>query len=380
MEELQDYSPIVKARTFLVAHQPFFATLLLSMPLIEAKTDEEKAFVPTFGVNGLNIIYNPDFAEKLDIEELVGVLAHEVMHIALMHPFRMGSRIPKVWNYAGDFAINLILTHCDFKLPKGVLLDDKYVGWDSETIYAELMKNAKILKMPDGYGGPLEGDLKSFEGGESDRAMDEHKAKVMVDKAMAVAKMMGNLPSDLEKTINHALEGESNWKEQLRRFMTEPLKDNESWTKQKRHLISQNIYLPALYSLGIGTVAIIIDTSGSVYERTPDFIREVQSICEDCKPKQIIVIQVDAKVQLVTEYEAGDPIEAKIRGGGGTDLREGFKYLAEKGIEPAVCVVCTDMETPFPDGSDMNPIPTYPVIWASTEKQHTGPFGETIYI
>jgi len=372
----REYSNLEKAKIVMVSRHPFFATLLLSMPLIEMVTEEEKAGCPTFGVNGTVIKYNPDFAATLSVEMLTGVLAHEVMHIALLHPFRLDGRIPLIWNFAADFAINLLLIKCGFVLPEGHLYDVKYKGMSSEEIYRDLMQNTVSYQLPEGYGGSLAGDLQEPEGGISDKALAEIKAKILVDKAVAIAKMTGTLPSELEKVIGDAMAGESNWKEELRRFMTEPLKDDQSWNRQQRRFIAQDMYLPALYSTGLGVVGIILDSSGSVFNRASEFLAEITSICEDCKPKTIYVVQVDAEVQQVDVYEPGDPITAKVRGGGGTDLRTGFDWFTAEGIEPSVTVVFTDLETPFPEGKN---IPSYPVIWAATEK-HPVPFGDVLYL
>jgi predicted metal-dependent peptidase len=377
-----EFSNLDKAKTYLVSHEPFFATLMLSMPMREAITDEEKAMVPSMGTNGEELMFNREFVDSLDVQELVGVLAHEVMHVALMHPWRCGARDKQLWNMAGDFAINNILDENGFTLPRDGCHDKKYAGMSSEEIYRELLK--KIQKqgrqkvVGDG-GGALGGDLHdppSAEKGPSELAESENMARVMIGKAVATAKNMGKLPGSLAKHVDESLEKPSDWASELRRFMTEPLKDNQSWQRQQRRFVHQGIYLPAMYSQGMGRVAVIVDTSGSVYDRTGEFISEVQSICEDCKPKEIIVIQVDATVQDVQIYEPGEDIVCKVQGGGGTDLRTGFTWLKKQGIDPVVMVVFTDMETPFPEGKD---IPDYPVTWVSTEN-HKQPFGDILYM
>jgi predicted metal-dependent peptidase len=112
-----------------------------------------------------------------------------------------------------------------------------------------------------------------------------------------------------------------------------------------------------------------IDTSGSIVDEAPEFLAEVQSICEECKPESITVIQCDARVSDVREYEPGDTLSAEIRGGGGTDMREIYKHpaLAEA---PAIMVLLTDGFTPWGDD------PGFPHITVTTAEPC--PYGDNI--
>jgi predicted metal-dependent peptidase len=83
------------------------------------------------------------------------------------------------------------------------------------------------------------------------------------------------------------------------------------------------------------------------------------------------VLYVDTQVQRHDTFEAGDEFGLEFFSGGGTDMPAGFTYLTEHGIDPAVCVVLTDMYTDF--GTE----PGFPVIWcASTDI--VAPYGETV--
>jgi predicted metal-dependent peptidase len=53
---------------------------------------EAKPDVQTMATDGTTLFYAPDFVATLPDAELVGVMAHQVMHCALLHPFRRGSR------------------------------------------------------------------------------------------------------------------------------------------------------------------------------------------------------------------------------------------------------------------------------------------------
>ena len=49
--------------------------------------------------------------------ELEGVMAHEILHLALRHHTRRQSREAKRWNVAGDLVINQMLQEMNYELP-----------------------------------------------------------------------------------------------------------------------------------------------------------------------------------------------------------------------------------------------------------------------
>jgi predicted metal-dependent peptidase len=128
-------SKLTKARVQLLFDQPFFATLCLRLGLVSAH-------VPTMATNGKVIYYNPAFVDSLTPQELQGVLAHEVLHCALAHHCRRGTRDAHLWNKAADYAINPIVLKNGLALPSGALLNPDYEGLSAEEIYAQLMQQS----------------------------------------------------------------------------------------------------------------------------------------------------------------------------------------------------------------------------------------------
>src|SRR5439155_22669971 len=74
------------------AASAFFATLALRL------TPHADDSVPTAATDGRTLLLNPAFALGLSPEELVGVVAHEVLHCALCHHARRSGRAPARWN------------------------------------------------------------------------------------------------------------------------------------------------------------------------------------------------------------------------------------------------------------------------------------------
>ena len=361
---------LTKAKSRLVLRQAFFASVLLSLNLVE----DEAMQPPTMAVDDKNIYFHPQFVAQHSVEELVGVLCHEVMHYALLHPWRRGTRDKRKANIAMDYAINGIIEDAGLELPKSRLRHAAFDGKSFEEIYTLLPDDQSGGK---GGGSGLSesdslDDCRDAQGTEADKLQTEAEAKVKIQQAANAAKAQGQLPASLAKLIGEVLQPKVDWREELRRFMSVITKSDQSWAKRNRRY--QDIYLPALYSTAMGRVGVIADTSGSVYDRAVEFFSEVQSICEECQPSAIEVVQCDARIHAVDVYAPGDTIKAEAKGGGGTDLRIGFDHFDAQS-EPIEVVIClTDLETPFPATA-----PGYPVIWVSTEK-HVPPFGQTIYM
>ena len=111
---------------------------------------------------------------------------------------------------------------------------------------------------------------------------------------------------------------------------------------------SEHAYLPAMHSDAMGTIAVLLDTSGSIYsylDTLASFWTEVREVAHELNPERVIVLQVDTRITDVAEYAGEDlPEQLEAKGGGGTDFRPGFAWLDAEGIEPACCLYFTDME------------------------------------
>jgi predicted metal-dependent peptidase len=126
-----------RARTQLLLNQPFFGTLSVRLKLVRMPS------FPTMATDGRRLVYNPAFVEKLTPAELEGVLAHEVMHVALAHHCRRGERDATLWNQAADYAINPILISNGITLPADALIDPAFADLGAEEIYARLRKQGQ---------------------------------------------------------------------------------------------------------------------------------------------------------------------------------------------------------------------------------------------
>lgn len=106
--------------------------------------ESKKQVCDTMGITKYGtILINPEFVEKLDIKEVGGVLAHEILHLVLLHHTRLGGRDPWTWNIAADMCINKALQTDGIKLPSEAILPPNNYNGDLfvEAVYEWLIKN-----------------------------------------------------------------------------------------------------------------------------------------------------------------------------------------------------------------------------------------------
>ena len=220
---------------------------------------------------------------------------------------------------------------------------------------------------PCGTGEVMDADERRDDdtGQSGDSPLDTPAEEQAWDEAMhqaaSLARAQGNAPGAVEETIRQAHRSILDWRSLLRRYMTDAACRDYSWSVPNRRFIDSGLYLPSMHSEGIDSIAIIIDTSGSLPGETLAlFWAEVREIAAELQPDSIYVLQVDAVLQDAAQYSAGElPDSITIKGRGGTDFRPGFAWLHEHGVHPGCCLYLTDMECDsYPETA-----PPYPVIW-----------------
>ena len=142
------YTPeekLVRGRVQLSRNHPFFGYLVSFLKFRDLDKNPFSQYIPTLAVtSGTVVMYNPSYVASItDNDVILGVLAHEVMHLALKHNMRQGSRnimlkfeekvivdgkeqtIPtyvSLYNIAADIVINNMLVNNNIKLPEGGLI------------------------------------------------------------------------------------------------------------------------------------------------------------------------------------------------------------------------------------------------------------------
>ena len=240
---------------------------------------------------------------------------------------------------------------------------------------------------PSGTGEVMDATARAGDEGDSaetplDVAAEEQAWDEAMHQALNIARAEGKVPEQVEETVKGAHASTLDWRTLLRRYMTDAAKTDYSWSLPNRRFIDSGLYLPSIRSEGIETIAVIVDTSGSLPAETlAAFWAELREVAAEIRPESVIVLQVDAAVQDAAEYAPDDlPDEIALKGRGGTDFRPGFEWLDEQGIRPAVCLYFTDMEcSSYPETE-----PAYPTVWVNwsdpPEDWNREPWGERIDI
>ena len=380
---------IRKQRINLVLDEPFFGSLLLNLKLVEDSS------VPTFSVNSVTLRFNPQFAGSLTDAQLRGVLVHEVCHCALLHPFRRGPRDLRKFNLAADYAINNFLESytqetarhgrpASYELPGGAMIDHRFDNYSAEQIY-ELL--------PDSTSGSNGGGLQSDPNGPAHESVPQHSVgefedapgnhaecvgseaqwKVALTQAVSVARCQGKFPQCLARLINEALHPSVPWQEVLRNFFRDLAKDDYSWSRPNKRFLQFDIYLPSLVSPSLGEIVVALDTSGSITKKLlAEFLAEVQGLLDFGRPRKLHLLDCDAAIHSTHEFVPGDRVDVQPHGGGGTDFRPVFDYVAEQSFDPCALVYLTDLYGTFPDAP-----PPYPVLWVSYGTD-SAPFGQVL--
>jgi predicted metal-dependent peptidase len=362
------------------AKSAFFATLALRLKL------EVMWEADTLATDGKRLVFNPDFINQFTLEEHIALVAHEVMHNALAHHARRGQRDKARWNVAADLAVNPLLIDAGFTLPEGGCIPGrgKYAdlpnGKSAEEYYALL---------PGESGGEIEGEGPCPDPGGCGGVMDpgdgspaackeaEADAAVAVSQAERVAKQRGDLPGGIARMVEQVLEPKVDWREVLRAFISRFARNDYSWTHPNRRFIHQGLYLPGLRSEELGDVVLAVDTSGSIGRGELNrFAAEAEGILQayECT---LTILYHDASIQHVQTWGPTDgPLVLEPKGGGGTDHRPVFEWIAEQGVDPACLVCLTDLESSFPQEP-----PTYPVLWATVGAGNANaPFGTQVEV
>ena len=394
--------------------------------------------IETAATDGRRIVYNPDFVNTITEQELIGILAHEVLHCANKHFARQAGRDLEKWNIAADLAINPLLIESGFKLPASLLMpgEDDYTdlkpGLSAEEYYAEITK--KPEDEPQGEqqedGAPSDDqdedspaddtgdqpgeddngknddsgtdDEQSNQTNQSNQAPDpgacggiippqangqpaspaelnqlDREWSANIANAQQAAESRGNLPGGIQRVCDKALQPAADWKQALRDYILKPAKKDYNWKRPNRRHVHRGLFLPSTNSLEIGHIIAAVDTSGSITAETlARFAGELDDISRQ-GASRITILYHDSDIVNVDEWTPEDgPLTLSPCGGGGTDHRPVFDWIETNLDEPPAVLVClTDLWSEFPETA-----PDYPVMWASTCERATHPFGERIDI
>ena len=348
--------------------------------------------VPTACTNGRDEMYGRPFVESLNDKELRFLVLHEVYHKLYRHltTWRwMYDEHQQAANMACDYVINIKLVDDNkdgFAAMTGPLemgcLDDKYSGWDSAMVYADLKKQAQ-----GGGGGQGQGqgfDEHDWDGAKEMTAEETQALAREIDEAVRQGALAaGKMGSGGERMFDDLLQPQQDWREVLREFITATCtgKDYSTWKRPNRRFIGAGHYMPSGISEQIGEIVVAPDMSGSIGQ--PELTRmlsEVKSIAETVHPEAVRLLYWDTKICGDERYEAHEldtlAQSTKPAGGGGTMVECVPEYMTAKQIKVQAAIVFTDGYLGGSWGQW-----DCPVLWVIVDNKNcTPPFGTTVHV
>ena len=352
--------------------------------------DNNKA--PTACTNGRDEWYNSEFVDGLSDPQLRFLVLHEVYHKLYKHLItwqHLYKENPKKANIACDYVINIKIAD-DNKdgwaiMPDGGFINEKYRGWDSAAVYADLDDNCGGGdEGGDGNGGHGGFDEHDWDGAQE--LTDSEKRDLARDLDEAIrqgALVAGKTGSGGDRELAELLQPQVNWREVLREFVTTTCQgsDYSTWARPNRRYVATGYYMPSGISEKVDELVIAGDMSGSIGQHEISVIlTEAKSICDTVKPDKVRILYWDTKVcadEVYEQHELDDMVNStKPAGGGGTTVSCVPEYMTDKNITPQAVIVITDGYL----GSDWGSW-SCPVLWVIIDNDSTtAPSGVTLHV
>ena len=373
--------------TRLLRDEPFFAELSRKMDKRSSKT------IPTAGVRvnpdtaQFEMLYNPEFFEKLTDAQRKGVLIHEFYHCVFQHVTeRKPDNVdPKEWNICADLAINDIIGAAN--LPDGCCVpgvgpfaeyphgktgewyvdfrkklrdENEDEGGNGEGEQGEGEPGGEAGGKPNGNEGLGEGSEANFdshddwgdEGGADAATQEIAKERLKEHLKDAVnegsKKGFGSVSAEVRKDIIEKLTPKIDWKKVLRYFVKTSTRAHKSSTVKRVNRRYAYIH-PGRKVNRTANIAVSIDQSGSVSDTMlAAFFSELNKLSELA---EFTVIPFDTEVaeDKVYVWKKGEKRKWERVLYGGTCFEAPTDYVNKGKFDGHI--VLTDMCAPKPKAS-----------------------------
>ena len=327
-----------KASKQLMLKEPFYGFFLIMLN----KLWSDKIPTACVGKQGINyqLVINSSFWEGLNDDQKIGILKHELLHIAFQHLnvfFTFSDR--QLANIAMDCEINQYID--PEGLPEGCVDIENYPELNLKykagcRYYYEKMLKAKEKKEQDGTSGSEEFDKLLDNGGPEHnweefeklsevekKLMERQTNRVLKEAREQTIKKQGHVPGEIEDIIklSEVAKPKFNWRKFIRRFTG--ISTKIFTRKQRRKENRRYEDNPGIKVKMRQKMLLAIDTSGSVNnEELTEFMNEIYHIYKS--GVAIEIIQCDTKINSIEEYKG--KFELEIKGRGGTDFDPVLEY------------------------------------------------------
>jgi predicted metal-dependent peptidase len=337
---IDDERKLSQAMITLRKSASFFYTLaFFARNFVQERKDDEPFGFKTAATDGRDIFWDREFLHSLTPPEVAGVLLHEVLHAALLHVTRRGTRQPVLWNLAADIVVNGMIDDANnkakqsggrdvFILPEGAVRDPEHAHLSVEEVYELLEAKVIHINQELTWQDLLEGTPGSGLDSAARHAALEAHWRAARARAEAIARTtgQGHLPVGLEREWANLSPSQVDWRARLWRYLVRTPTDFSGFD---RRFIGRGLYLEALEGESL-KICVAVDTSGSISDRDLGaFLGEVQGILRSYPHLTCFLYYVDAAAYgpyLLTADTDVSTIPRPV-GGGGTDFRPFFNAV-----------------------------------------------------
>jgi predicted metal-dependent peptidase len=352
--------------------------------------------VPTMGVFASGrLVANPGFTAKLNDNELVFVLAHELLHLALRTHERAKGSGQLEFNYAHDYIINDMLRSAlgVATIPAGGLDMPGAREKSAEQIVVEMRRNGEMVSSrtrvwggevtvagrvfgPGASGlnapnadesGDVLGDAREREMFPDDTADQTRLAceiGTLAAKGLALGKAMGAMrgrgsEAGAARQLVDALRGiySTPWQMALQTWLEGVVPGERTFVRPSRRGADRaDVVLPGRKRHS-WMLNVVLDTSGSMSEEIPRALGAIADFCDAAAVDDIRLVQCDTQVTSDEVLTPAALAAYEVSGYGGSDLTPAMLALAD---DPRVtaAIVITDGDITYP----AEPMP-YAVLW-----------------
>lgn len=361
-----DRTKLTAARLLAAGYQPYLAVALYALSPVE------DAGLGTFAVDARwRLFVDPEVLERWSVEEVAGVLLHEVGHVLRTHGDRasacgVDATTKSAWNVAADAEINDDLVADGVTLPGSPILPSTLhlpSGRAAEYYFERIRGRGELPPCACGEGahgvrdfqpsneivqspgiGPIEQDLL--------------RRLVAIDiVAFMRGKQAGKGSGGWLRWAEALLHPVVDWRQALRTSIRKGLfltagQIDYSYRRPSRRSVP-NVILPSLVQ-PMPQVSVVLDTSGSMDDLLSIAWTEVLGILKSLGTRRqaLTVWAGDTNASLVRNVAA----RVQLVGGGGTDLRIGIDLALRARPKPDLLVVLTDGYTPWPPSPPSQPV------------------------
>jgi len=358
----------------LMFKEPFYGLFLIM--LNKVWTDK----VPTAGVgkNGINfqLYINEKFWSELSDFHKMGVLKHELLHVAFFHVTEFEHLDDKkLANVAMDCEINQYIDKS--WLPEGACtlevlnkeLGLKMLPKKGTQYYYDILKKVKDQKLEELKEMLKDSHLTWEEFDSMDEATKKLAAKqiehILKEVADSITKSRGTVPAEFQELldkINNQEPPKFDWRGYLRRFAGASM---NIYTKKLRRKFNKRFEAnPGLKIKKKKHILVAVDTSGSVSnDELREFFQEINHIAKT--GSDVTVVQCDTAITSIKPYKINQDIN--IKGRGGTSFHPVIEYYNERQREYSCLIYLTDGEAPAPEKTKGK------MLWVISSKSKINP-------